>query len=131
MYLTDPIADMLTRIRNGNMAKHTEVKVPFSKIKESMANILKNEGYIAGYEIKEEGNIRDIVITLKYMDGDAVIKGLKRISKPGRRVYTSVENLPKVLGGLGIAIVSTPKGVITDKECRKHSVGGEVLCYVW
>ena len=131
MYLTDPIADMLTRIRNGNMAKHTEVKVPFSKIKESMANILKNEGYITGYEIKEEGNIRDIVVTLKYMDGDAVIKGLKRISKPGRRVYTSVENLPKVLGGLGIAIVSTPKGVITDKECRKHSVGGEVLCYVW
>ena len=131
MYLTDPIADMLTRIRNGNMAKHTEVKVPFSKIKESMANILKNEGYITGYEIKEEGNIRDIVVTLKYMDGDAVIKGLQRISKPGRRVYTSVENLPKVLGGLGIAIVSTPKGVITDKECRKHSVGGEVLCYVW
>jgi ribosomal protein S8 len=131
MHLTDPIADMLTRIRNGNMAKHTEVKVPFSKIKESMANILKNEGYITSYEIKEEGNIRDIVVTLKYMDGDAVIKGLKRISKPGRRVYTSVENLPKVLGGLGIAIVSTPKGVITDKECRKHSVGGEVLCYVW
>ena len=97
MHLTDPIADMLTRIRNGNMARHTEVKVPFSKIKESMASILKNEGYIAGYEIKEEGNIRDIVITLKYMDGDAVIKGLKRISKPGRRVYTSVENLPKVL----------------------------------
>ena len=96
-----------------------------------MANILKNEGYITGYEIKEEGNIRDIVVTLKYMDGDAVIKGLKRISKPGRRVYTSVENLPKVLGGLGIAIVSTPKGVITDKECRKHSVDGEVLCYVW
>jgi len=131
MHLTDPIADMLTRIRNGNMARHTEVKVPFSKIKESMANILKNEGYITSYEIKEEGNIRDIVVTLKYMDGDAVIKGLKRISKPGRRVYTSVENLPKVLGGLGIAIVSTPKGVITDKECRKHSVGGEVLCYVW
>ena len=131
MHLTDPIADILTRIRNGNMAKHTEVKVPFSKIKESMANILKNEGYITGYEIKEEGNIRDIVVTLKYMDGDAVIKGLKRISKPGRRVYTSVESLPKVLGGLGIAIVSTPKGVITDKECRKHSVGGEVLCYVW
>ena len=131
MHLTDPIADMLTRIRNGNMAKHTEVKVPFSKIKESMANILKNEGYITGYEINEEGNIRDIVVTLKYMDGDAVIKGLKRISKPGRRVYTSVENLPKVLGGLGIAIVSTPKGVITDKECRKHNVGGEVLCYVW
>ena len=131
MHLTDPIADMLTRIRNGNMAKHTEVKVPFSKIKESMANILKNEGYIVSYEVKEEGTKKDIVVTLKYMDGDAVIKGLKRISKPGRRVYTSVESLPKVLGGLGIAIVSTPKGVITDKECRKHSVGGEVLCYVW
>ena len=131
MHLTDPIADMLTRIRNGNMAKHTEVKIPFSKIKESIANILKNEGYIVSYEVKGEGSIKDIVVTLKYMDGDAVIKGLKRISKPGRRVYTSVENLPKVLGGLGIAIVSTPKGVITDKECRKHSVGGEVLCYVW
>ena len=131
MHLTDPIADMLTRLRNGNTARHTDVKVPFSKIKESIANILKNEGYIAGYEIKEEGNIKDIVVTLKYMDGDAVIKGLKRISKPGRRVYSSVENLPKVLGGLGIAVVSTPNGVLTDKECRKHNVGGEVLCYVW
>lgn len=131
MHLTDPIADMLTRLRNGNTARHNDVKVPFSKIKESIANILKNEGYIAGYEIKEEGNIKDIVVTLKYVDGEAVVKGLKRISKPGRRVYSSVENLPKVLGGLGIAIVSTPKGVITDKECRKHSVGGEVLCYVW
>jgi len=131
MHLTDPIADMLTRIRNGNIAKHSEVKIPFSKIKESMASILKNEGYIANYEIKEEGTKKDIAVTLKYMDGETVIKGLKRISKPGRRVYTSVENLPKVLGGLGIAIVSTPKGVITDKECRKHNVGGEILCYVW
>ena len=131
MHLTDPIDDMLTRIRNGNIAKHSEVKIPFSKIKESMASILKNEGYIANYEIKEEGTKKDIAVTLKYMDGETVIKGLKRISKPGRRVYTSVENLPKVLGGLGIAIVSTPKGVITDKECRKHNVGGEVLCYVW
>ena len=131
MHLTDPMADMLTRIRNGNIAKHSEVKIPFSKIKESMASILKNEGYIANYEIKEEGTKKDIAVTLKYMDGETVIKGLKRISKPGRRVYTSVENLPKVLGGLGIAIVSTPKGVITDKECRKHNVGGEVLCYVW
>ncbi len=131
MHLTDPIADMLTRLRNGNTARHTDVKVPFSKIKESIANILKNEGYIAGYEIKEEGNIKDIVVTLKYVDGETVIKGLKRISKPGRRVYSSVENLPKVLGGLGIAVVSTPNGVLTDKECRKHNVGGEVLCYVW
>ena len=131
MHLTDPIADMLTRIRNGNMAKHAQVAVPFSRIKESIANILKNEGYIVGYEIKEEGNIKDIVVTLKYVDGETVIKGLKRISKPGRRVYSSVENLPKVLGGLGIAVVSTPNGVLTDKECRKHNVGGEVLCYVW
>lgn len=131
MHLTDPIADMLTRIRNANLAKHNTVKIPFSKIKESVANILKSEGYINNFEVKEEGTKKDIIVSLKFMDGEAVIKGLKRISKPGRRVYTSVESLPKVLGGLGIAIVSTPNGVITDKECRKHSVGGEVLCYVW
>jgi small subunit ribosomal protein S8 len=122
---------MLTRIRNANLAKHNTVKIPFSKIKESLANILKSEGYINNFEVKEEGTKKDIIVSLKFMDGEAVIKGLKRISKPGRRVYTSVESLPKVLGGLGIAIVSTPNGVITDKECRKHSVGGEVLCYVW
>lgn len=131
MNLTDPIADMLTRIRNANSAKHSVVSIPFSRIKESIANILKNEGYIVDYSIEEEGNKKNIVVTLKYVDGETVIKGLRRISKPGRRVYSSVENLPKVLGGLGIAIVSTPKGVITDKECRKHSVGGEVICYVW
>ena len=131
MHLTDPIADMLTRIRNANLAKHNTVKIPFSKIKESLANILKSEGYINNFEVKEEGTKKDIIVSLKFMDGEAVIKGLKRISKPGGRVYTSVESLPKVLGGLGIAIVSTPNGVITDKECRKHSVGGEVLCYVW
>ena len=131
MHLTDPSADMLTRIRNANLAKHNTVKIPFSKIKESLANILKSEGYINNFEVKEEGTKKDIIVSLKFMDGEAVIKGLKRISKPGRRVYTSVESLPKVLGGLGIAIVSTPNGVITDKECRKHSVGGEVLCYVW
>ena len=131
MHLTDPIADMLTRIRNANLAKHNTVKIPFSKIKESLANILKSEGYINNFEVKEEGTKKDIIVSLKFMHGEAVIKGLKRISKPGRRVYTSVESLPKVLGGLGIAIVSTPNGVITDKECRKHSVGGEVLCYVW
>ena len=131
MNLTDPIADMLTRIRNANAAKHATVAVPFSRIKESIANILKNEGYIVDYEIKEEGAIKDIVVTLKFVDGEEVVKGLRRISKPGRRVYSSVENLPKVLGGLGIAIVSTPKGVLTDKECRKHSVGGEILCYIW
>lgn len=131
MNLTDPIADMLTRIRNANAAKHATVAVPFSRIKESIANILKNEGYIVDYEIKEEGTKKDIVVTLKFVDGEEVVKGLRRISKPGRRVYSSVDNLPKVLGGLGIAIVSTPKGVLTDKECRKHSVGGEILCYIW
>lgn len=131
MHLTDPIADMLTRIRNANIAKHGSVVIPFSKIKESIANILRNEGYISEYEIKEEGAHKNILITLKTVDGEQVIKGLKRISKPGRRVYSSVENLPKVLGGLGIAIVTTPKGVLTDKECRKQSVGGEVLCYIW
>ena len=131
MYLTDPIADMLTRIRNGNMAKHAQVAVPFSKIKESIANILKNEGYINGYEIKEEGAIKNIVVSLKTVDGEAVIKGLKRISKPGRRVYSSVEDMPRVLSGLGIAIVSTSKGVITDKVARAEKVGGEVLAFVW
>ena len=131
MHLTDPIADMLTRIRNANTAKHNSVLIPFSKIKESIANILKNEGYISEFEVKEEGARKDILVTLKTVDGEAGIKGLKRISKPGRRVYSSVEDLPKVLGGLGIAIVTTPKGVLTDKECRKQSVGGEVLCYVW
>ena len=131
MNLTDPIADMLTRIRNANSAKHESVKIPFSNMKQGIANILKNEGYIKDFEIKEDGSKKDVVVSLKYVDGENVIKGLKRISKPGRRVYSGVEDLPKVLGGLGIAIVSTPKGVITDKECRKHSVGGEVLCYVW
>ena len=131
MNLTDPLADMLTRIRNANAAKHATVAVPFSRIKESIANILKNEGYIVDYEIKEEGTKKDIVVTLKFVDGEEGVKGLRRISKPGRRVYSSVDNLPKVLGGLGIAIVSIPKGVLSDKECRKHSVGGEVLCYVW
>lgn len=131
MHLTDPIADMLTRIRNANMAKHATVVIPFSKIKVSIANILKNEGYISDYELTEDGAKKNILVTLKYVDKENVIKGLRRISKPGRRVYSAVENLPKVLGGLGIAIVSTPKGVLTDKECRKQSVGGEVLCYIW
>ena len=131
MNLTDPIADMLTRIRNANSAKHESVKIPYSNMKLGIANILKNEGYIKDFEIKEDGSKKDVVVALKYVEGENVIKGLKRISKPGRRVYSGVEDLPKVLGGLGIAIVSTPKGVITDKECRKHSVGGEVLCYVW
>ena len=132
MYLTDPIADMLTRVRNANAVMHEKVDIPHSKMKERIAEILKEQGYISNFKIvTDEGNKKSIRVYLKYAGKERVIKGLKRISKPGRRVYTSVESLPKVLGGLGIAIVSTPQGVITDKECRKHNVGGEVLCYVW
>ncbi len=132
MFLTDPIADMLTRIRNANSAMHEKVDVPFSKEKLAIAKILKDEGYILNYKEIEEGNKKDIRVYLKFVDGkEKVIRGLKRISKPGRRVYTGVENMPTVLGGLGIAILSTPKGVITDKQCKAENVGGEVLCYVW
>lgn len=132
MFLTDPIADMLTRIRNANSAMHEKVDVPFPKEKLAIAKILKDEGYILNYKEIEEGNKKDIRVYLKFVDGkEKVIRGLKRISKPGRRVYTGVENMPTVLGGLGIAILSTPKGVITDKQCKAENVGGEVLCYVW
>lgn len=131
MYLTDPIADMLTRVRNANSAMHEKVDVPFSKMKEAIANTLKEEGYILNYKIITDGNKKNIRIYLKYDGKERVIKGLKRISKPGRRVYSSVEDMPRVLSGLGIAIVSTPKGVITDRICRNENVGGEVLCFVW
>jgi len=132
MYCTDPIADMLTRIRNANSALHEKVDIPFSKEKEAIANVLKKEGYILNYKIIEKDGKKDIRAYLKYGENnEKVIKGIKRISKPGRRVYSGVKELPKVLGGLGIAIVSTPKGIITGKECRKENVGGEVLCYVW
>lgn len=132
MYVTDPIADMLTRIRNGNIAMHEKVDVPFSKEKEAITKILKEEGYVLNYKIISENNKQTLRIYLKYGEGnEKVIKGLRRISKPGRRVYTNVEDMPKVLGGLGIAVVSTSKGIITDKVCRKENIGGEVLCYVW
>jgi small subunit ribosomal protein S8 len=131
MYLTDPIADMLTRIRNANSAMHDKVDVPFSKMKEAIANTLKEEGYILNYKIITDGNKKNIRVYLKYDGKERVIKGMKRISKPGRRVYSSVEDMPRVLSGLGIAIVSTPKGVITDRICRNENVGGEVLCFVW
>jgi len=129
----DPIADMLTRIRNANTAKHDTVDVPASKMKIAIANILVDEGYIAKYDLVEDGNFKTIRITLKYGKdkNDKIISGLKRISKPGLRVYASKEELPKVLGGLGIAIISTNKGVITDKEARAQGVGGEVLAFVW
>ena len=133
MTMSDPIADMLTRIRNANTAKHDTVDVPASKMKIAIAEILFNEGYIAKYDIVEDGVFKTIHITLKYGadKSEKVISGLKRISKPGLRVYANSEDMPKVLGGLGIAIVSTNKGVITDKEARKLGVGGEVLCLVW
>ena len=133
MTMSDPIADMLTRIRNANTAKHDTVDVPASKMKISIAEILLKEGYIKSFEVVEEGSFKNIHITLKYGKdkNDKVLTGLKRISKPGLRVYANAEELPKVLGGLGVAIVSTNKGVITDKEARKANVGGEVLCFVW
>ena len=131
--MTDPIADMLTRIRNANTAKHDTVDVPASKIKTEIARILLDEGYIKAYEIVEDGVVKTIKITLKYGadKNQKVISGLKRISKPGLRVYAVVENMPKVLGGLGIAIISTNKGIVTDKEARAMNVGGEVLAFVW
>lgn len=131
--MTDPIADMLTRIRNANTAKHDTVDIPASKIKTEIARILLDEGYIKAYEIVEDGVVKTIKITLKYGadKNQKVISGLKRISKPGLRVYAGVENMPKVLGGLGIAIISTNKGIVTDKEARAMNVGGEVLAFVW
>ena len=133
MTMTDPIADMLTRLRNANTAKHDTVDIPASKMKIAIADILVNEGYIAKYDIVEDGAFKTIRVTLKYgVDkNDKVITGLKRISKPGLRVYANCEELPKVLGGLGTAIISTNQGVITDKEARKAGVGGEVLAFVW
>lgn len=132
MNTTDPIADMLTRIRNGNKSKAKIVDIPKSKMKLAIAEILYNEGYITSYEELENDTQGVIRVTLKYDEkGNKVIAGLKRISKPGLRIYASKEELPKVLNGLGIAIISTPKGIMTDKEARKNNVGGEVLAYVW
>ena len=133
MTMSDPIADMLTRIRNANTAKHDTVDVPASKMKIAIADILVDEGYIAKYDIVEDGNFKTIRITLKYGadKNEKVITGLKRISKPGLRVYANTEDIPRVLGGLGTAIISTNKGVVTDKEARKANVGGEVLAFVW
>ena len=133
MTMSDPIADMLTRIRNANTAKHDTVDVPASKMKIAIANILLDEGYIKKYDLVEDGVFKTIHITLKYGadKNEKIITGLKKISKPGLRVYAGKDNLPKVLGGLGIAILSTNQGVITDKEARKLQVGGEVLAFVW
>ena len=132
MVVTDPIADLLTRIRNALTAKHETVTVPASKMKKSIVDILVNEGFVKSAEVVENEGKSDIVITLKYgKKNEKVITNLKRISKPGLRVYCGYDKLPKVLGGLGIAIISTSKGVMTDKEARAEKIGGEVLAYVW
>ena len=132
MIVTDPIADMLTRIRNALTIKRNEVDIPASKTKSAIAEILFNEGFIEKYELIDDGNYKSIKLTLKYgPNGEKVIQGLKRISKPGLRVYAECSDIPKVLNGLGIAIVSTNKGIMTDKEARKQNVGGEVLAFVW
>lgn len=132
MQITDPIADMLTRIRNANTQKHETVDVPASKMKKAIAEILNEEGYIKGYQVIEDGKQGVIRITLKYgPNKEKVISGLKRVSKPGLRMYAGAEELPRVLKGLGIAIVSTSKGVMTDKAARKQNIGGEVLAFVW
>ena len=133
MTMSDPIADMLTRIRNANTAKHDTVDVPASKMKVAIADILVDEGFITKYDIVDNGNFKDIRVTLKYgaNKNEKIISGIKRISKPGLRIYAGKDDIPYVLGGLGIAILSTNKGIITDKEARKLQIGGEVLAYVW
>ena len=130
-FANDPIADMLTRIRNANQMRYKEVEVPASKMKNEIARILKEEGFIVDYKVKKNNIQNILVLSLKYVDKERVITGLKRISKPGLRVYVKAEEVPYVLNGLGIAIISTSKGVMTDKEARKQNIGGEVLAYIW
>ena len=132
MQITDVIADMLTRIRNANSSKHPTVDIPASSVKKAIAQILLEEGYIAGYEVLDNGNQGTIRVTLKYgANKSKVIQGLRRVSKPGLRIYTSCEDMPKVMKGLGIAIISTSKGIMTDKKAKALHVGGEVLAFVW
>ena len=131
MQMSDVIADMLTRIRNANSAKHESVEIPASNMKKAIADILVNEGYIKGYQIIDDNKQGIIKVTLKYVGKQKAITGLKRVSKPGLRIYANCEDLPKVMNGLGIAIVSTSKGIMTDKKARKENVGGEVLAFVW
>ena len=131
MQISDVIADMLTRIRNANDAKHETVDIPASNMKKAIAEILANEGYVKGYQIIEDGKQGVIRVTLKYVGKQKVIHGIRRVSKPGLRIYSNCEDMPKVMNGLGIAIVSTSKGIMTDKQARKENVGGEVLAFVW
>ena len=130
--VSDPVADLLTRIRNANLARHEKVALPSSKLKVEIARLLQEEGYIEGWGVTKDGTFQTLTITLKYSDSrERVIKGLKRISKPGRRIYAKHDRLPKVLGGLGTAILSTPTGVITSRQAAERGIGGEVLCFVW
>ncbi len=131
MQMSDVIADMLTRIRNASNAKHETVDIPASNMKKSIADILVKEGYVKGYNIVEDGKQGIIRVALKYNGKEKVIKGLRRVSKPGLRIYASCEDMPRVMNGLGVAIVSTSKGIMTDKEARKNNIGGEVLAFVW
>jgi small subunit ribosomal protein S8 len=134
MTMTDPIADMLTRVRNANTAMHDSVRMPNSKLKESLAGVLEKEGYISGFEVRpaRSGPGSELEITLKYdNDRKRTIAGLRRVSKPGLRIYARADKMPRVLGGLGVAVLSTSNGLMTDREARKRHVGGEVLCYVW
>ncbi len=134
MTMTDPIADMLTRIRNANVAMHDTVRMPSSKLKEALAVVLAREGYISGYEVTTDGSRlgRVLEVRMKYApDRTRTISGIRRISKPGLRVYTAADELPRVLGGLGVAVLSTSQGLMTDREARRRRVGGEILCYVW
>jgi small subunit ribosomal protein S8 len=130
--VSDPVADLLTRIRNANLARHEKVTLPSSKLKVEIARLLQEEGYIESWDVVKDGQFQALTITLKYSDSrERVIKGLKRISKPGRRIYAKHDRLPKVLGGLGTAILSTPTGVITSRQAAERGIGGEVLCFVW
>ena len=131
MTINDPIADALTRIRNANMVKHETVSMPASNLKEELIKVLQKEGYVQGYTVEEKDGFKFINVTLKYLNGQGVITGLQRISKPGLRVYSKAKNMPRVFDGMGIAVISTSKGLMTEKEARANQLGGEVLCYVW
>ena len=131
MTITDPIADLLTRIRNANMVNHQSVEIPASKLKVELVKLLKEEGYIADYKLVDKEAFKVINVELKYIGNKPVIRGLQRVSTPGLRAYSKAKNLPRVFGGLGVAIVSTSKGLMTDKAARKDNIGGEILCYVW
>ncbi len=131
MTISDPIADALTRIRNANLVKHESVSMPASNLKVELIKVLKNEGYVEGYTVEEKDGFKQINVTLKYSNGQSVITGLQRVSKPGLRVYSKAKNMPRVFDGMGIAVISTSKGLMTEKEARANKLGGEVLCYVW